>query len=170
MYVCVLVIWLRVWSESFTFCFTFECCHSQSSTNLLQHHIAVSFYCLIGDIILIILCPKIIIIFTFGWIGWYAVSPSILWVWLCSWQEVWGPTHDSLSPAGQFPGHMRLHQAKERKNKILFSFFKIYFYVFCIRQLFDRILLCVIWSPHRQKPRKGNVCLNEQENWVSLKN
>lgn len=42
-------IWLRVWCQSFTLCFTLECCDSQSSANPLQHHITVSFYCLIGD-------------------------------------------------------------------------------------------------------------------------
>lgn len=33
----------------FTLCFTLECCDSQSSANLLQHHITVSFYRLVGD-------------------------------------------------------------------------------------------------------------------------
>lgn len=49
-----------------------------------------------------------------------AVSPSTFWVSRCSWQEVWGPRHDSLFPAGQLPGHTCwLHQATKRSKQVL---------------------------------------------------
>lgn len=45
----------------------------------------------------------------------FCVSPSVLWAWLCSWQEAAGPTRDSLSPAGQLPCRIHLHLAKKAK-------------------------------------------------------
>lgn len=45
----------------------------------------------------------------------FCVSPSVLWAWLCSWQEASGPTRDSLSPAGQLPCRIHLRLAEKAK-------------------------------------------------------
>lgn len=92
---------------------------------------------------------------------WCSVSPSTLWVWLCSWRAVWGPTHDSLFPAGQLLGHMCCLHRPKKKSKEVFIFFK------CTTSVnWQNSAMCSLLATYRQK---WNVLVSYLSGWTIKK-